>query len=120
MMDDDRKKFNFITGRMMKHYRNKCGITEDKMASMLDCSVGHIRSLERGNVSISAYEISVYAKECRMGAGMLLGLDEISVPLKTPVTETEKTCVVGICALLQHMLDKDYAAAHPDKEESES
>ena len=93
-MKYDKDDFYYSTGTMM--------------AEVLDCTVSHVTAIERGRVKISANETAVYAEQCGIGAGTLLGLREISVPLTSPINEKEETCIVGICALLQHMTNRKY------------
>ena len=107
-MKYDKDDFYYSTGTMMKAYREKCNITRREMAEVLDCTVSHVTAIERGRVKISANETAVYAEQCGIGAGTLLGLREISVPLTSPINEKEETCIVGICALLQHMTNRKY------------
>ena len=114
-MINDIDDFNYNLGRAMKIYRENAKLTREQMADILGCNVSHIAGIERGRVRTTAYETAVYAEKCGIGAGKLMGLNEISIPLANPLTKTEETGIVGICASLRFMTDRTNKEAY-DKE----
>lgn len=59
---EENDKFNSLLGRKLRAARKSASMTQQEVASFMDCSQDSISKYERGNASIGSYKLLQFSR----------------------------------------------------------